>query len=129
MKPQYLWDPVHEEHFWIVVNMPIKEMEAWIKKHYKLERFELEHSCHHAAGFVFEVHAPDGRSGIWIYIKGRKLNCPLWLSTVAHEAVHAGKALMHERGFDMTHRYDEPLAYMVSFLVKHILRVAKSGKI
>lgn len=125
MKPVFVFDEVHEHNFWISINMPLSDLEKWIRKHYKLPDFQFEPWCHDAEGLCFDVgNEKTGQGGTWIWMKGRRPKDPHWISVAAHECVHAAKSMMHRRGFDLGHHADEPMAYLVGFLLKKLLKAA-----
>ena len=127
MKPKFFFDEIHEQNYWFCHSMKLEDLEKWIRNHYKIsaENFDLR-DCYEAEGIAFSIsNEKTGQYGIWIWLKDYKPGDAGWLSTLAHEAVHAAKMFMHDRGFDLNNRGDEPMAYLVGYLVKKCLEISK----
>lgn len=126
MKLIRIYDPVHEQHFFFCFNMKIEAMEKLASKEYDTE-IKLDDGAHRAMGLTFDAwNEKKGKYGIWVWIRGKaKTSDPDWMAVLVHECIHAAKTFLHNRGFDLQHPADEPMAYEVDFLIRTVLKELK----
>lgn len=112
--PTFYYDETWLENFWFCIGWTREEFTEYVKK-----EFNHDANVGQSQGKTLSVVNDRGhRLIIWTSHRGgRKM-----YETLAHEAVHAGMFCLTRVGVTVTPENDEPLAYLVSLIMRKALR-------
>ena len=115
MKPFHIYDKMYNQNYFVCYGWTHNQYHNYFKKAYGVQ---LD-----ATGLVGQCTTIEneslGRSIIVIFVS-KKSNAEMTI-TLAHECVHAGNKCLRSRGVITDQINDEPLAYLVSYLMREIL--------
>ncbi len=112
MKPKFYYDEWSQNNFWLFIGWSAKNVKKYLKSDYANEVI-----CEEKQGCT--MFTEDSICMIWI---NRKTKDSLFYSILAHECFHAANFVTEKMGIKNSSSNDEPLAYLLSTLIRRALK-------
>ncbi len=106
-----------------VVVVVTDNMEATMKKYLKKFKLPYEEGSVYEGLFISDTTSES--SSYYILFNKNSLS----INTIAHESYHACARILKDRGVDISSDNEEPVAYLMGYVVQSVINVIVSQKL
>lgn len=124
MKTHYFYDECWRANIWLVWNVSGKELSAWTKKQFGLD-YPIQPNFH---GKCLEILDKDDVAQSNVIVLSKWEATPLWISVLAHEALHAVDHVLSDRGIKLTRESHEAYTYFHEAIMRRCLNALMPSK-